>query len=216
MDDALPLDADAVEVLLFDLGDVVFEVDFTRAFAHWGAAAGVDPNVLAGRFVRGDTEFRFERGEIDGAEFFGGLRAEMGVDLGDDALEAGWNAIFTHVLPGVPALLDVAIASGLPCWALSNTNASHVTVWPDHFADVLARFEAVLTSHELGHRKPEPAAYRAALAMIGCAPESVLFLDDLAENVLAARAVGMQAVRVGCTEDIRSALVDLGVPIPQS
>ena len=170
MVDPALVNADAVEVLLFDLGGVVFSFDFARAFAHWGASAGIDPQVLAGRFERGGAEFRFERGEIDSAEFFSILRADLRVELNDADLEAGWNAIFGEIVPGVPELLDAAKERGFSCWALSNTNASHVTVWPDRFADVLARFEEVLTSHELGHRKPEPAAYRAALARIGAAP----------------------------------------------
>ena len=41
---------------------------------------------------------------------------------------------------------------------------------------------------------------------IGLAPGSILFFDDLAENVEGARAAGMQAVQVHGIEDIRQAL----------
>ena len=213
MADHPSVNADAVEVLLFDLGGVVFSFDFDRAFAHWGTSAGIDPQVLADRFERGDAEFRFERGEIGPAEFFSILRDELSVELDDAALEAGWNAIFGAVVQGVPALLDAAQELGFSCWALSNTNASHFAVWPDRFADVLARFEEVLTSHELGHRKPEPAAYRAALARIGAAPGAVLFFDDLAENVAGARRAGMQAEQVTAPDALVRRLRQLGVDV---
>jgi FMN phosphatase YigB (HAD superfamily) len=51
-------------------------------------------------------------------------------------------------------------------------------------------------SHEIGARKPEPAAFRSVVADMGLAPDRVLFFDDSAENVAGARACGLRAVDV--------------------
>lgn len=49
-------------------------------------------------------------------------------------------------------------------------------------------------SHEIGVNKPEPQAYRLALEAMGASPEAVLFVDNRAQNVDAARALGIAAV----------------------
>lgn len=56
-----------------------------------------------------------------------------------------------------------------------------------------AHFDHLLYSCELGHAKPSPAYFSAALARIMIDPEQVLFIDDHEPHVAAARARGLQA-----------------------
>ncbi|MEU9865184.1 HAD family phosphatase [Streptomyces sp. NPDC047971] len=53
--------------------------------------------------------------------------------------------------------------------------------------------ERIVYSHEIGVEKPDPRAFEAACADLDVSPESCLFIDDVAVNVEAARAAGMQA-----------------------
>ncbi|MFC9394211.1 HAD family hydrolase [Streptomyces sp. NPDC057027] len=53
--------------------------------------------------------------------------------------------------------------------------------------------ERIVYSHEIGIEKPDPLAFEAVCAALGVRPEGCLFVDDVAVNVEAARAVGMQA-----------------------
>ena len=52
----------------------------------------------------------------------------------------------------------------------------------------------LLDAASLGARKPEPAAYAAALDRLGVAPGEVVFVDDLEENVHGAEAAGLRGV----------------------
>lgn len=54
-------------------------------------------------------------------------------------------------------------------------------------------FDPVIYSHETGAMKPDPSIYWLACEAIGAEPKKILFIDDVAENVDAARAFGMQA-----------------------
>lgn len=54
--------------------------------------------------------------------------------------------------------------------------------------------ELAIYSHEEGVRKPDPRIFRLAAERLGVPPEEIVFLDDLPENVEAARASGLQAV----------------------
>ncbi|WP_406096596.1 HAD family hydrolase [Streptomyces sp. NBC_01013] len=53
--------------------------------------------------------------------------------------------------------------------------------------------EQIVYSHEIGIEKPDPRAFEAACAALGVRPENCLFIDDVAVNVEAAEATGMQA-----------------------
>ncbi|MEU7386571.1 HAD-IA family hydrolase [Streptomyces tanashiensis] len=59
-----------------------------------------------------------------------------------------------------------------------------------HFDELV---DEIVYSHEIGIEKPDPRAFEAACAALGASPESCLFIDDVAVNVAAAQAAGMQA-----------------------
>jgi len=59
-----------------------------------------------------------------------------------------------------------------------------------HFDELV---EHIAYSHEIGVEKPDPRAFEAVCTGLEVRPESCLFIDDLAVNVEAARAVGMRA-----------------------
>ncbi|MEV6757009.1 HAD family phosphatase [Streptomyces sp. NPDC051214] len=61
-----------------------------------------------------------------------------------------------------------------------------------HFDDLV---EQIVYSHEIGIAKPDPRAFEAACAGLDVLPEDCLFIDDVAVNVEAAEAVGMQGHR---------------------
>ncbi|MFK4599912.1 HAD family hydrolase [Streptomyces pristinaespiralis] len=58
-----------------------------------------------------------------------------------------------------------------------------------HFDELV---EQIVYSHETGIGKPDPRAFEAACAGLGVRPEDCLFIDDVAVNIEAARAVGMK------------------------
>ncbi len=198
-----------VEALLFDLGGVIIALDQARAHARWAEFAGVAPDQIAARIAArvagGEAFCRHERGEISDAAFFAHLREELKIELSDAELLEGWNAIFLGEMPGIRPLL-ASVHGQVPLYIFSNTNLAHQMHWAGAFCDLLAPFRKIYVSHELGARKPEPAAFRAVLADMGVVPERVLFFDDKAENVEGARACGLGAVEVASASDIAQAL----------
>jgi putative hydrolase of the HAD superfamily len=71
--------------------------------------------------------------------------------------------------------------------------------------------EVALSSCYLGLRKPDPAIYYRALDILGGPAERILFIDDRAENVAGAEAVGMKAIRFEGADALRRTLETLGV-----
>jgi putative hydrolase of the HAD superfamily len=97
------------DALLFDLGRVVLDIDFSKAIACWAAHSGRKPSDLVARFVRDDIYRQHEIGRIDDAAYFDSLRASLGIGISDDQFLEGWNAIFAGEMPGIAPLLARAL-----------------------------------------------------------------------------------------------------------
>ena len=198
----------STEALLFDLGGVVFDIDFNRAFEHWADSAGVPVETL-GRLHGIDHWYeRHERGEIDGAQYFDALGESLGITLSHEQFVDGWNAIFKEEFSATVDLLR-RLSPRIPVYAFSNTNAIHKRFWERRYAGALSAFARVFVSCDLGSRKPEAEAFRRVSAAMGVEPDRVLFFDDTRENVDGARRVGMRAIHVRGFEDIRANVADL-------
>jgi putative hydrolase of the HAD superfamily len=204
------LTPNSADALLFDLGRVVLDVDFTRTLNCWAGHAGCEPTHLIGRFSPDDAYKRHERGEISDAEFFAALRGSLGIDVSDAQFLEGWNAIFAGEMPEIAALLARA-ARRLPLYAFSNTNRAHEAHFSRHFARVLSHFEKMFLSSTIGLRKPDAEAYDHVVNAIGVPAERIVFFDDVMENIEGARARGLSAVHVTSTRDVADALAALGI-----
>jgi putative hydrolase of the HAD superfamily len=99
-----------------------------------------------------------------------------------------------------------AARTQFPCYAFTNTNASHHAVWSAMFPEVWSSFERVFTSHELGYRKPEPQVFEYVSHTLDVPPYAIMFFDDMLENVEAATKAGLHAVHVQSPADVRGAL----------
>jgi len=192
----------STEALLFDLGGVVFGIDFESACSHWATHAGVPAQTIKSRFRVDEWYERHERGEIGAAEYFDALRYTLGITISDQQLAAGWNAIFEDEPAEVFELFE-SLSSRIPIYAFSNSNVTHQEFWERKYAKTLGLFREVFVSCDLGLRKPEAAAFRHVAACIGTEPGKLLFFDDRAENVDGARDIGMSAVQVRGVAEVR-------------
>jgi putative hydrolase of the HAD superfamily len=200
----------SADALLFDIGRVVIDFDLARTLKAWAVELGSDPSAMMVSLSRNDAFHRYETGHITDAEFFAAVREALRLDLTDDQLRDGWNAIFIGEMPGIAPLLKRA-AEKLPLYALSNTNDAHIAHFQEHFAELLTPFRELFLSSKIGMRKPNAEAYDHVVAAIGVAPQRIVFFDDLAENIAAARARGLQAVHVRSSADVANALDQLGL-----
>jgi putative hydrolase of the HAD superfamily len=185
-----------VGALLFDLGGVVFEIDFGRTFARWAAHAGEELETIRSRFSFDEFYARHERGEIHAGEYFESLRYSLRINLSDAQFADGWTDIFRDEIAGVARLLRL-VKDRIPLYAFTNSNPTHMTVWASRYSETLKTFRRVFVSSDLGMRKPEPEAFVAIGTRIAVPLDRILFFDDTRENVEGALALGMQAVHVG-------------------
>jgi epoxide hydrolase-like predicted phosphatase len=202
--------ADAV---IFDLGGVIMKNggprDFTRRYPDH------DPAVIA-EIVMGphhlDTDHpwhRVERGEITLAE----CRALTKQRLDDAGIVAsvpaekpatsGGPAFTFQLNDDMVAFIHDLKNAGYPIAILTN-NVKEFREWWWPLMDFESIFDAIVDSHEVRMRKPNPEIYHHTMNRIGATPSRTVFLDDLHANVEAANALGMHGVLV--EEDSASAI----------
>lgn len=198
---------DSIKALLFDLGNVILKISFQQALATWAQHAGIDASVLATRFSADEPYKQHERGEISSEAYFASLRESLKIDLSDEHLREGWNAIFLGEFTQTVALIK-QMHGNMPLYIFSNINPTHKAFALEHYPDTLALFEKVFCSSDIGMRKPEARAFAHVSSEMGFAANEILFFDDTEENVQAARDFGMNAVLVSSPEDVQTALAE--------
>jgi len=189
------IDPQTIGAILFDLGNVLIDIDFFRCARLWSDHAGIPAHVLASRFRIDDAYKAFECGKLDARAFYEALRRQLEISLPDDIMREGWNAIIRDEKPGIRDCL-AQLARRYPLYVLTNTNPEHENIWAEKHQDLLSYFEKIFVSSHMGCRKPDAAAYLHVSQFIGVPCSEILFFDDAEENVQGARKSGMQAIRV--------------------
>jgi glucose-1-phosphatase len=195
----------AVGAVLFDLGGVILSIDFDRALAAWAPHSRLSPERLRETFHWDEPFLQHETGRLSNDGYFAHVRQVLELDCDAATVQAGFNAILVAEIEETTRLVE-QVRRRVPCYAISNTNDAHMAQMRSAFPALLPRFDRVFASHEIGHRKPQPAAFEHVLREIGVPAPEVLLFDDLATNIEGARALGLQAVLVRGPHDVRDAL----------
>ncbi|MEC5343262.1 glucose-1-phosphatase [Brenneria populi] len=181
---------------IFDLGNVVIDIDFNRVLGVWSKLSSAPLATLKERFVMGETFERHERGEISDEEFAERLCHEMRISLSFEQFTAGWQAIFVELRPEVIDIMHRLRKEGHRAVILSNTNRLHCAHWPVLFPEVEEAADRLYLSQDIGARKPEAAIYQYVLAQEGVTSDRAIFFDDNSANVAAAQALGIRSILV--------------------
>lgn len=194
--------------IIFDIGKVLVHFDFSRGYraleGRCDYPAEEIPHLLA---PTGLVE-RFETGLIEPRDFVEQLSRLLGLRLDYGEFCEVWSSIFTGTL--VPDALVAGLAKHYRLLLLSNTNAIHYEMVLQRYP-LLAHFHDRILSYEVKAMKPDPEIFRLAVKRAGCRPEQCFYTDDIAENVDAARAIGIDAVTFESEAQLRRELEARGI-----
>ena len=209
-----------LRAVLFDRDDTIAFTDpgVYREAALWGQATfGLDARTfgeaLREQWNRRALDWWDLRTQAQEDDFWQAYAAELAGILGltDDQaaqLMARWPyEAYMKPVANAREVLQALRDRGLKIGVLSNTlpsiDRTLQFVGLDDLVDV-----AVATC-VVGTHKPEAGAYEYAADALGVRPEEVLFVDDKPENVQAAQALGMHALRIDLGGDHPEAIHDL-------
>ena len=203
-----------IETVIFDLGNVLVDVNTGALQEQLAARLDITPGQLQARLVGLSPLMEaYERGRLNGVAFYRQVLVHFDLTQAlypfDEYREHWCGALVRS--PAMEVLFEQVLATRRVC-ILSNTNDLHWMYTAERF-QLIQRAEVTLTSYECGLYKPEPAIYRLALERFEIKnPATALFIDDKPENVEAAVGVGMEASMVHVSEaETRARLQALGV-----
>lgn len=187
---------------IFDLGNVIVDIDFNRVLGAWSDFSRVPLATLKQNFAMGETFHQHERGEISDEAFAERFCQEMGLSLSYEQFSHGWQAVFVAVRPEVIDIMHKLREQGHRVVVLSNTNRLHTTFWPEEYPEVKAAADKIYLSQEMGMRKPEARIYQAVLQAEGFTAADAVFFDDNADNIEGANQLGITSILVTGKETI--------------
>ena len=176
------------QALIFDAGGVFVPHDNELLMARLASRCAVPGAMEAIRARHHDP--KVGTGETAVPELHRRLQDELGYAADWNVFLEDWSCHL--VLDHDMLALIAALAEHNRVAVFSNTNAEHWARVETFCGAALDRFELYL-SHKIGAVKPDLAAFALVAERAGVDPGRCLFIDDMAENVEAARAAGFQA-----------------------
>lgn len=141
----------------------------------------------------------------DALAVLSGAIQALGADCADDSLDAIRRALCAPAVPGLALfpgareLLETIHGLGLRCVVLSNVQVRGAAeYWRDfNDLDVAQLIDAIVTSLDVGFRKPHPAMFEVGLRVASCAAAECLMIGDSeVKDIQPAVGLGMRAIRV--------------------
>jgi putative hydrolase of the HAD superfamily len=196
-----------IQAVVSDFGGVLTS-PLLEGFARIQDDVGV-PGEEFGKALARATEvdgrnplFALEVGAITEEEFLATLERQLEAALGRPVALHGFGARYMGALHANDALFDYYRAlheRGVRLALLTNNVREWEPLWRSKLP-VDEIFETVVDSAFVGLRKPDPGIYALVLQRLGLPAAACAFVDDVAVNVDAARALGFAAVRFRDTE----------------
>jgi epoxide hydrolase-like predicted phosphatase len=178
-------------LIIFDLGRVLVDFNFRKVVRQLKRHTSLSEKEIHRYFMQTPLWDAFERGTVEPKDFFSQVTKDLGIkNLRFAEFVPLWNLIFTEkpdslsVLARLRGRYRIALLSNVNIMHWDHLNATH---------DFMKWFDHPIASYAVQQRKPEPDIYRTTLQIAGVTPSQAVFIDDMENNVLAARALGIRA-----------------------
>jgi putative hydrolase of the HAD superfamily len=189
---------DQVDVLLFDLGGVIINIDYTltkKAFEQLGVS---EFDRLFSKAKQNQLFDQLEKGQISDLEFYRQIRAVSNMQLENEAIKNAWNAILLDI-PEKRIQLLQQLSKKFRLFLISNTNSIHIEAFTRQLINQFGKnpfpeiFEKVYYSSEIGKRKPDTDIFNFVILQNNLVKERCLFIDDSPQHIEGAARCGIPA-----------------------
>ena len=201
-----------ITTVIFDFGYVLSLSPRVSDYQNLAKLAGIDGNVFEGIYWSQRADY--DRGTIDGPAYWHRAAEVAGVEITPAQIGSLIAADIDIWMRANPVMMEWVRGlknHGLKIAVLSNMPieiSTHMRRYAPWFGD----FDYVCFSAEVQLAKPEAAIFHACLKVVDSKPEECLFIDDRADNVEAARAVGMHVVRFVSVQELAADVKPYNLP----
>lgn len=203
------INTDLVKAVIFDLGRVLIQVDFTSGlFKYYQRNQESSDEEILEELFKDKIFIDFNTGKIDAQQVYKNIEDKYSLALSYEQFTYEWCNIFAPI-QGMPAIVK-RVSKKYKIGLLSDIDPLHWQYCQQNFP-LLINFKKPALSFEIGALKPDPICYQRASENINTEPQNCLFIDDREINVRGAREAGMQAIQFTGVADLELLLPNLGV-----
>ena len=202
-----------IKAVFFDLGKVLLDFSHEELVGRLLSKSldreGKAPALYRFLFDRDEGLCNlYDEGRISSEDFYREIDARFSLRAGLPEFAELWNGIFTENAQ-VSSIMR-RVREKRPVFLLSNVNELHWEFAKDRFA-ALSEMDGWVLSCRVKAKKPSPGIYAAALGTAGIGPGESIFIDDLEENVAAARENGIEGILFDGARELERGLREIGV-----
>ena len=151
----------------------------------------------------------YRLGRLSGEEFWRQARAQWHVEASPDELATIWYSSYQPIT-GTVELAEKLCGLGHELLFLSDNTPERARYLNGRYG-FLAKFKDGVFSHVVGHVKPDPALYELVLAKASHPAAECVYIDNKAELLEPARALGMSVITFENPSQLEHALEELGL-----
>jgi len=192
------------EIVVFDLGKVLVDFDYTIAVSRIARRSALSPVEVEQFFFHSPLLVDYESGRLTRREFF--EQAQQATGFRGTIAEFG--DFFADIFAEIPPMLDLHAElrkCKVQTYIFSNTNDLAVEHIRRNFP-FFKSFDGYIYSYEVGSMKPEAKIYESLERLAGRRGAEIIYLDDRPENVAGGAARGWRAILHETPEKTRAAL----------
>jgi len=187
-----------IKNIIFDYGNVIFNIDFRKAQQGFGELGIKSPGQFFGHLQQDPVFDELDRGDVSAEGFRAVVRHQAGnPNLTDAQIDEAWNSLLLGVAPGTHELL-LKLKEKYRTFLLSNNNEIHYRYILNYLKKYFGLednehlFEKTYYSHLERKRKPDPIFFEQVLKENNLTPEETLFIDDSPQHLAAAETLGLK------------------------
>jgi glucose-1-phosphatase len=192
-----------MENIIFDLGNVIIDIDFSLTFQALAKYSdGYSHEEIAEIITDQKLWTDYEKGVFTDNQFRTLLKSNLLLKATDAEIDEAFCALLLPIEPKRIELLK-KLAKNHRLFILSNTNHIHFKkvekmIIEATNTDIIKEelIECAFLSYEMGMAKPDKAIYQQLMDEAMILPKETLFLDDMLPNVKAAEKLGIKTVQI--------------------
>ncbi len=198
-----------IKNIIFDLGGVILDIDENVVYKEL-EKLGINISELARSKEFMGIISKFDMGVYTAPTFRKKLKALLGLEkMTDQKFDSIWNAMLFDI-PRERIEAIEQIKKHYKIFLMSNSNEIHYDLYVrdlqlrfgyDEFDKL---FNKSYFSFDIHMEKPDPRFFELILDHEHLLPEETLFIDDTAENIKAAKSLGIKTYHISRDELVRN------------
>jgi len=200
-----------IRAIISDIGRVIVGVDVSRAMQGLSTGIALSPKEIWSAIEKDPRFMDLQDGRISARDWHLHIVRRLGGNLTYEQFVQAWNAA---LLPETlqPDSLWAGLSKKYRLSLLSNTDPIHVAHMESTFT-FFKYFPVRIYSCVVGSSKPNPVIYQDALRATKVKANEAVYIDDLEENVAAAKSLGMIGVHCAIPSTLIDSLKSAGVEV---